>query len=150
MNQTTAKKQINSVWIINKSGGLVFYKNYAKDEQRIDTNDTLRLASIWHSLHAISQTNAVSPVMQSTGIEQLECDTLDLHCFETATGTKFMVSSMKGCVGVERLMRRAYDVYADFAMKNPFYEIEQPIQAELFEERLNVCVLSCNNMQQQY
>ena len=38
-----------------------------------------------------------------------------------------------------------YDVYADFAMKNPFYELEQPIQAELFAERVMIAVKSCRN-----
>jgi len=46
---------------------------------------------------------------------------------------------------VERLLRRVYDVYADFAMKNPFYELEQPIQAELFEDRVMIAVRSCRN-----
>jgi len=30
-------------------------------------------------------------------------------------------------------------------MKNPFYELEQPIQAELFEERVMIAVKSCRN-----
>ena len=56
-----------------------------------------------------------------------------------------MVCSMKKAIGVKRLLRRVYDVYADFAMKNPFYELEQPIQAELFEERVMIAVKSCRN-----
>ena len=56
-----------------------------------------------------------------------------------------MVVGGKNAVGVERLLRRVYDVYADFAMKNPFYELEQPIQAELFEERVMIAVRSCRN-----
>ena len=133
-----------SVWIVNKSGGLIFYKNYS-DKNTLDINDTLRLASVWHSLHAISRTNSVSPVKKSSGIELLETSTFDLHCFETKTGIKFMVCSMKKAIGVERLLRRVYDVYADFAMKNPFYELEQPIQAELLEERVMIAVKSCRN-----
>ena len=44
---------VHSVWIINKSGGLVFRDVYA-DIAPIDTNETLRLASMWHSMHAIA------------------------------------------------------------------------------------------------
>ena len=44
---------MHSVWIINKSGGLVFRDVYA-DIAPIDTNETLRLASMWHSMHAIA------------------------------------------------------------------------------------------------
>ena len=143
-SSSSSSSPVFSVWIVNKSGGLIFYKNYS-DKNTLDINDTLRLASVWHSLHAISRTNSVSPVKKSSGIELLETSTFDLHCFETKTGIKFMVCSMKKAIGVERLLRRVYDVYADFAMKNPFYELEQPIQAELFEERVMIAVKSCRN-----
>ena len=143
-SSSSSSSPVFSVWIVNKSGGLIFYKNYA-DKNTLDINDTLRLASVWHSLHAISRTNSVSPVKKSSGIELLETSTFDLHCFETKTGIKFMVCSMKKAIGVERLLRRVYDVYADFAMKNPFYELEQPIQAELLEERVMIAVKSCRN-----
>ena len=144
-SSSSSSSPVFSVWIVNKSGGLIFYKNYSSDKNTLDINDTLRLASVWHSLHAISRTNSVSPVKKSSGIELLETSTFDLHCFETKTGIKFMVCSMKKAIGVERLLRRVYDVYADFAMKNPFYELEQPIQAELLEERVMIAVKSCRN-----
>jgi trafficking protein particle complex subunit 4 len=133
VSSSSSSSPVFSVWIVNKSGGLIFYKNYS-DKNTLDINDTLRLASVWHSLHAISRTNSVSPVKKSSGIELLETSTFE-----------FMVCSMKKAIGVERLLRRVYDVYADFAMKNPFYELEQPIQAELFEERVMIAVKSCRN-----
>ena len=51
---------------------------------RMDTNDSLRVASLWHSMHAISQ--QLSPVAGCSGIELLEADTFDLHCFQSLTG----------------------------------------------------------------
>ena len=71
---------VHSIWIINKSGGLVYQKTYA-DVPTIDTNETLRLASIWHSLHAISA--QLSPVDGCTGIELLETENFDLRCIQT-------------------------------------------------------------------
>lgn len=74
---------IYSLYIINKSGGLIFYKDYGS-AGRMDTNDSLRLASLWHSMHAISQ--QLSPVLNCSGIELLQADTFDLHCFQSLTG----------------------------------------------------------------
>lgn len=51
---------------------------------RMDTNDSLRVASLWHSMHAISQ--QLSPVNGCSGIELLEADTFDLHCFQSLPG----------------------------------------------------------------
>ncbi|MBA0858599.1 hypothetical protein Goshw_028583 [Gossypium schwendimanii] len=74
---------IYSLYIINKSGGLIFYKDYGS-KGRMDTNDSLRVASLWHSMHAISQ--QLSPTTGCSGIELLEADTFDLHCFQSLTG----------------------------------------------------------------
>lgn len=29
-----------------------------------------------------------------------------------------------------------YDLYADYVLKNPFYEVEMPIRCELFDQNL--------------
>ncbi|KAG6531382.1 hypothetical protein ZIOFF_005188 [Zingiber officinale] len=49
----------------------------------MDTNDSLRLASLWHSMHAISQ--QLSPTTGCAGIDLLQADTFDLHCFQSLT-----------------------------------------------------------------
>ncbi|KAG6555051.1 hypothetical protein Mapa_003084 [Marchantia paleacea] len=124
---------IYNLFVINKSGGLIFYKDYGSTG-RLDTNDSLRLASLWHSMHAISI--QLSPTSGCTGIEVLEADTFDLHCFQSLTGTKLFVASEPGAVGVTALLKTIYELYADYVLKNPFYEVEMPIRCELFELNL--------------
>ena len=75
-----------SLYIINKSGGLVFGRDYAPDMVRADLNDALRLASTWHSLHAIAA--QLSPVPGCAGIELLASDAFELHCLQTLTGAR--------------------------------------------------------------
>ena len=50
----------------------------------MDTNDSLQVASLWHSMHAISQ--QLTPSTGCTGNELLEADTFDLHCFQSLAG----------------------------------------------------------------
>ncbi|XP_062081751.1 uncharacterized protein LOC133788329 isoform X3 [Humulus lupulus] len=116
---------IYSLYIINKSGGLIFYKDYGS-AGRMDTNDSLRVASLWHSMHAISQ--QLSPVSGCFGIELLQADTFDLHCFQSLTGTKFFVVSEPGTQHMEDLLKSIYELYTDYVLKNPFYEMEMPIR----------------------
>ncbi|KAH7833865.1 hypothetical protein Vadar_010564 [Vaccinium darrowii] len=99
---------IYSLYIINKSGGLIFYKDYGS-AGRMDTNDSLRLASLWHSMHAISQ--QLSPVSGCSGIELLEADTFDLHCFQSLTGTKFFVVSEPGTQHMDGLLKHIYELF---------------------------------------
>lgn len=39
---------------------------------------------------------------------------------------------------VELLLRRIYELYADYALKNPFYSLEMPIRCELFDKNLQI------------
>merc|ERR1739848_262990 len=81
-----AREMLLSLYIVNKSGGLIYHRDFST-LVKLDTNDTLRLGSIWHSLHAIS--SQLSPVPGCKGIELLEAETFDLHNFQTPTGIKF-------------------------------------------------------------
>uniref|UniRef100_A0A804R146 Trafficking protein particle complex subunit n=1 Tax=Zea mays TaxID=4577 RepID=A0A804R146_MAIZE len=113
---------IYNLFIINKSGGLIYYKDYGS-AGRMDTNDSLRLASLWHSMHAISQ--QLSPTTGCTGIDLLQAHNFDLHCFQSLTAPN-----------MEMLLKAIYELYTDFVLKNPFYEMEMPIRCELFDHNL--------------
>jgi len=66
----------------------------------------------------------------------LEADSFRLHCFQTLTGVKFMAVVDASHPGIEALLRRIYELYSDYALKNPFYSLEMPIRCELFETNL--------------
>lgn len=38
--------------------------------------------------------------------------------------------------GLEQLLKKIYELYSDFALKNPFYSLEMPIRCELFDTNL--------------
>uniref|UniRef100_A0A0D9WFU1 Trafficking protein particle complex subunit n=1 Tax=Leersia perrieri TaxID=77586 RepID=A0A0D9WFU1_9ORYZ len=103
-------------------------------QQGGDTNDSLRLASLWHSMHAISQ--QLSPTPGCEGIDLLQAHNFDLHCFQSLTGTKFFAVCETGAQNIEVLLKVIYELYTDFVLKNPFYEMEMPIRCELFDLNL--------------
>ncbi|CAI5959203.1 unnamed protein product [Closterium sp. NIES-64] len=70
-------------------------------QKRLDTNDSLRLASTWHGLHAIA--------MQVT--------TAAHGC------TKFFIATEVGFTGAPTLLAIIYDLYTDYVLKNLFYEV---------------------------
>lgn len=53
MSSDRVPLSIYSLYIINKAGGLIFQKDFAA-VPKLSTNDYLRLASTFHSLHAIT------------------------------------------------------------------------------------------------
>ncbi|NXL65456.1 TPPC4 protein, partial [Chordeiles acutipennis] len=130
---------------------------------RLSSNEKLMLASMFHSLFAIG--SQLSPEIGSSGIEMLETDTFKLHCFQTLTGTgrlrarlcggchgarpphasvaagiKFVVLADPRQAGIDALLRKIYEIYSDFALKNPFYSLEMPIRCELFDQNLKLAL----------
>lgn len=101
---------------------------------RMTTNEKIFLASMFYPLFAIA--SQLSPEPKCSGIEVLEADTFRLHCFQTLTGVKLMCVCEPTQQGVDVLLRRVYELYADYALKNPFYSLEMPIRCELFETNL--------------
>ncbi|TYI74240.1 hypothetical protein E1A91_D07G186000v1 [Gossypium mustelinum] len=104
----------------------------------MDTNDSLRVASLWHSMHAISQ--QLSLTTGCSKIELLEGNTFDLHCFQSLTGTKFFVVCKLGTQHMEALLKVVYELYTDYVLKNPFYEMKMPIRCEVFDINLTQTV----------
>lgn len=101
---------------------------------KMTTNEKIFLASMFYPLFAIA--SQLSPEPKSSGIEVLEADTFTLHCFQTLTGVKFIVISETGLNGMDILLRKIYELYSDYALKNPFYSLEMPIRCELFDNKL--------------
>uniref|UniRef100_A0A7S3DIB0 Trafficking protein particle complex subunit n=1 Tax=Palpitomonas bilix TaxID=652834 RepID=A0A7S3DIB0_9EUKA len=140
--------RILALFIINKAGGLIFQRLFGAMPQTTRGNDYLRLLSTFHSLHTIA--SRVSPV-PSGGIEVLEADSFKIQCFQTPTGEiliqakfaaqfrvgiKFVLFAETGMGQMDGLLRQIYEFYADFVLKNPFYEMDQVIKSEYFDAKL--------------
>ncbi|GJQ64880.1 hypothetical protein Trydic_g7053 [Trypoxylus dichotomus] len=103
---------------------------------KMTTNEKIFLASMFYPLFALA--SQLSPEPKSSGIEVLEADTFKLHCFQTLTGVKMIVIADPSQAGMDILLRRIYELYSDYALKNPFYSLEMPIRCELFDTNLKI------------
>ena len=127
----------------------MFYPLYALAVQL--SPDVVRLLRSWEI--SLQQTYSQG----SSGIKELETDTFKLHCNQTLTGVKFIVVTDRNQQGVDQLLDKVlyieyldimdnvllaqiYELYSDYALKNPFYSLEMPIRADLFEEHLQVAI----------
>ncbi|KAA8909485.1 Sybindin-like protein [Sphaerosporella brunnea] len=125
---------ILSILILNKAGGLIYQRDFNEGLNKLSSNDYLVLAGTFHGVHAI--TSRISPVPGSGGLEVLESDQFRVQCFQTLTGTKFLIFAEPHQPNIDVICRRVYELYADYVMKNPFYQIEMPIRCEQFDRQL--------------
>ncbi|KAL6869151.1 hypothetical protein ACO1O0_000474 [Amphichorda felina] len=139
--------------IINKAGGLIYNKNFHDGLNKISTNDYLVLAGTFHGVHAITaRLNPLKAQSQPgmrpdppSGLEVLETENFRMQCFNTLTGTKFLLFTDTTQINVDVTMRKIYDLYADYVMKNPFYSLEMPIRCEIFDRKLLSYIREINN-----
>lgn len=47
-------------------------------------------------------------------------------------GIKFIILADPRQSGIDTLLRKIYEIYSDFALKNPFYSLEMPIRCVIF------------------
>lgn len=50
-----------------------------------------------------------------------------LYC-NSVTGIKFIALTDPRQGGVDALLRKMYEVFSDFALKNPFYSVDMPVR----------------------
>lgn len=114
-----------------------------------------------HSVHAITaQLNPMARVMDRasvssngmlgrpeppSGLEVLESENFRLQCFNTLTGIKFLLFTDTTQANVDLTIRKVYDLYADYVMKNPFYQLEMPIRCDMFDRKLLSYIREINN-----
>ncbi|KAM6295786.1 trafficking protein particle complex subunit 4 isoform 4-T4 [Aegotheles albertisi] len=150
---------IFSVYVVNKAGGLIYQLDHYAP--RADTEKTFSFPldlvlrphdervvvafgqrdgiRVGHAVLAINGTE-VNGRFTADGKDMLETDTFKLHCFQTLTGIKFVVLADPRQAGIDSLLRKIYEIYSDFALKNPFYSLEMPIRCELFDQNLKLAL----------
>ncbi|KAI0012923.1 Sybindin-like protein [Xylariaceae sp. FL0662B] len=150
--------------VINKAGGLIYNRTFGDGLNQLNTNDYLVLAGTFHGVHAITTrlnplkgqmtqpqavTSTGAPIPgrpeASSGLEVMESENFRLQCFNTMTGTKFLLFTDTLQANVDVTMRRIYDLYSDYVMKNPFYQLEMPIRCETFDRKLNSYIREINS-----
>ena len=80
-----------------------------------------------------------------SGLEVLETENFRLQCFTTMTGSKFLMFTDTTQDNVDVTMRRVYEMYSDYVMKNPFYQLEMPIRCDMFDRKLSSYIREINN-----
>jgi trafficking protein particle complex subunit 4 len=61
---------------------------------------------------------------------------LAMQVFQTLTGIKFLLFVAPGTRQTSEMLRAIYELYSDYVMKDPYYELEQRIKSETLKDML--------------
>lgn len=83
----------------------------------------------------------ISPLDPKDGFLHYKTSKYTLHCLETPSGLKFVMNTDTQAHGVRDLLRKIYsEIYVKYAVRNPLCGIGEPINSELFKNKLDAFV----------
>ncbi|KAF2636713.1 Sybindin-like protein [Massarina eburnea CBS 473.64] len=140
-----------ALFIISKSGGLIYNREFHTGLNKLSSNDLLMVAGSFHGMHEITKQLCPNPppptipsntaptpfAARATGLEVLETSQFRMQCFQTLTGVKFLLFTEPQQPNIDTILKKIYELYADFVMKNPFYTVEMPVRCEKFDRGLD-------------
>ena len=108
----------------------------------MSANDKIRISSTFHGLSTIAaQVAPVAPpdeaplsFLRPANITVVDTDKFRIHCIQTLTQMKFFAVSSLTSKDVPEKLRAIYELYSDYVLKNPFYQMNMPIRCELFDQ----------------
>ncbi|EUB60747.1 Trafficking protein particle complex subunit 4 [Echinococcus granulosus] len=117
---------------------------------RLRPNDRITVASMFQAIHhmarVLTPTPSTAEVMgnsksgaatEPSGIQTIETPEARIHCYESITGTKFLLITDARIPNTARdALKLVYEAYTDYVLKNPFYSPNQPFNFEFFNARL--------------
>lgn len=148
---------IIAIYIISSNGSLIF--DYHSQPSNLNADKNIVLASLFYACYANSEqiglglanVDSAAQLPISTGIKTLEAENFRLDCYETLTKVKFVVisdlslGSPSIIVNKQEFLKKVYELYADYVMKNPFYTLNMPINSDncsLFKTNLELSLTS--------
>eukprot|EP00298_Acanthocystis_sp_HF-20_P000982 c11369_g1_i1.p1 GENE.c11369_g1_i1~~c11369_g1_i1.p1 ORF type:complete len:144 (+),score=48.07 c11369_g1_i1:23-433(+) len=132
---------ILSMFIVNRSGGLIYQQDYSSAAPKLSLNDGLRVASTFVGLSLIMEQLSPAPGKDFYGIDFLEAGSFKLYCIHPAAGIKIFATAEPNTLGVADTLLRVHELYGDYVMKNPFYEMDMPIKCDKFDLSCRLLIL---------
>lgn len=81
----TRLQMIYSIYVINKSGGVIFKQDSEHQRVQDDANDGIRMGSLFYAFNSMAED--FSPVLQAGQLMSMETDSYSLKCIYTDSGT---------------------------------------------------------------
>lgn len=107
---------LQSLFVVNKAGSLIFYRRLSDAAPKLSQNDYLHLASTFHGMQLLVQELSPERSTFGYGIVTLVTSTYTLQAFRAASGVQFFVTAD---VNTENLGQFLVSLFNVFFLSRP-------------------------------
>jgi hypothetical protein len=80
-----------------------------------------------------SHTNSINPIFRADTFDYYKTNTYKLHYFESGSGIRFVITSDPHVPSLQKELWKIYnDFYVEYVIKNPLYQLGDPINCPQF------------------
>jgi len=138
---------IFNLYIFDEKGSLLYYKEWLrKKHTSMDKQEEGKL--LYGMLFSIkSFCGKLSPTDMKEGFTCYKTSKYRLNYYETPSGYKFVLNTDTAVTHpiVKDLLQNIYGkVFVEYVIKNPMYVMGQPVECELFDNKLDEYVKSAS------
>eukprot|EP01095_Lingulamoeba_sp_RSL-Kostka_P002319 TRINITY_DN13172_c0_g1_i1.p1 TRINITY_DN13172_c0_g1~~TRINITY_DN13172_c0_g1_i1.p1 ORF type:complete len:147 (+),score=23.87 TRINITY_DN13172_c0_g1_i1:186-626(+) len=125
-----------TLYIFNREGNCIFHKDFTNRERSISNEEDYKL---WYGfIYSLKQfIKKTSPKPSDGSFNYFFTNSYKAHYYETPTMTKFILLTDKNTGDMQEVLKDVYIYYVEYVVKNPLYTMNDPIESELFNDKID-------------
>eukprot|EP00038_Savillea_parva_P026146 m.51756 g.51756 ORF g.51756 m.51756 type:complete len:141 (-) comp7331_c0_seq1:2048-2470(-) len=128
---------IFNFYLFDRKGECLYHQEWKRlsANRRLEDGNAKLMFGMLYSIKNFVR--RISPTVPYEGFKHYITGSYKLNCVETMTGLKVVLTTDVNVGDIQTDLRDIYKLYIEYAVKNPCYELGEPINLDKFKDKLD-------------